>query len=114
MTRKMVGALILLIVSLRGASLVAGSRAEDEKKQASAVPSASKPDGDYVGSEVCATCHAEQQKSFVHTIMGNAMAHPKSAAGCARLRILPWAGQGPRGRGRRQGHHPGPLHQGFA
>ena len=33
---------------------------------------------DYVGTEVCVTCHAEQQKSFVHTIMGNAMAHPKT------------------------------------
>ena len=41
--------------------------------------------GDYVGSETCATCHAEQQKNFIHTIMGNAMAHPKSsldALGC--------------------------------
>src|SRR6476659_3907412 len=33
---------------------------------------------DYVGSEVCVTCHAGQQKSFVHTIMGNAMAHAKT------------------------------------
>lgn len=42
-------------------------------------------DGDYVGSEVCATCHAEQQQSFVHTVMGNAMAHAKggrAAGGC--------------------------------
>lgn len=28
---------------------------------------------DYVGTEVCITCHAEQNKSFEHTIMGNAM-----------------------------------------
>jgi Cytochrome c-type protein NrfB-like len=35
---------------------------------------------DYVGSEVCVTCHSEQQKSFEHTIMGNAlMAHPKTS-----------------------------------
>ena len=38
------------------------------------------PGSDYVGSEVCVTCHAEQGKSFEHTIMGNAMmAHPKTA-----------------------------------
>jgi len=38
------------------------------------------PSSDYVGSEVCVTCHAEQGKSFEHTIMGNAMmAHPKTA-----------------------------------
>jgi predicted CXXCH cytochrome family protein len=36
--------------------------------------------GDYVGSETCITCHAEQQKRFIHTPMGNAMmAHPKTA-----------------------------------
>src|SRR5262249_26898970 len=35
---------------------------------------------DYVGSEVCVTCHADQQKSFEHTIMGNAMMlHPKTS-----------------------------------
>jgi len=48
-------------------------------------PAPAKGDGDYVGTEVCVTCHAEQQKSFVHTIMGNAMARAKSgpaALGC--------------------------------
>jgi len=34
---------------------------------------------EYVGTEVCVTCHADQQKSFEHTIMGNAMmVHPKT------------------------------------
>ena len=67
---------------------------------------------DYVGTEVCVTCHADQQKSFEHTIMGNAMAHPK-IRGEAWLRILSWTGQGPRGRRRGQRHDPRPLHQGF-
>ncbi len=35
---------------------------------------------DYVGSEVCVTCHADQKKSFEHTIMGNTMMlHPKTS-----------------------------------
>ena len=36
-------------------------------------------DGDYVGSDTCVTCHDAQHKSFQHTIMGNAMAHARSA-----------------------------------
>jgi len=34
---------------------------------------------DYVGSEVCVTCHADQQKKFEHTPMGNAFSHPKTS-----------------------------------
>ena len=45
----------------------------------SSAQSSARGDGDYVGTEVCVTCHADQQKSFAHTIMGNAMAHPKTA-----------------------------------
>jgi len=61
-----------------------GAKAEAPAREAQA-KTPTQPDGDYVGSEVCATCHAEQQKSFVHTVMGNAMAHPKTpedARGC--------------------------------
>jgi predicted CXXCH cytochrome family protein len=95
MTRKLGFTLILLVMTLwvTGIAWAASpSRAHENRahennennKQAAAKPtpsepSAAKPDGDYVGSEVCATCHVEQQKSFVHTTMGNAMAHPKTA-----------------------------------
>src|ERR1051326_2300805 len=42
--------------------------------------SAATADTDYVGSEVCVTCHTDQQKSFEHTVMGNAMMlHPKTS-----------------------------------
>ena len=77
--------LLVMILGVDGIALAQNPGAADEnKKQTGAktsplAQSAAKPDGDYVGSEICATCHADQQKSFVHTIMGNAMAHPKSA-----------------------------------
>ena len=35
-------------------------------------------EGDYVGSEVCITCHADQGKHFQSTIMGKAFAHAKN------------------------------------
>ncbi len=41
-------------------------------------PAATQPDGDYVGSDVCQTCHEAQHKAFVHTVMGRAMSHPKT------------------------------------
>jgi DmsE family decaheme c-type cytochrome len=78
----------ILLVTILGAAGLGSTQnpaaAEDNKKppatkQSSPAPSATKADGDYVGSEICATCHAEQEKKFVHTIMGNAMAHSKSA-----------------------------------
>jgi DmsE family decaheme c-type cytochrome len=88
MTAKLRFALILLVTILGVAGLGSAQNptaTEDNKKPTAANPSspaqsAMKPDGDYVGPEVCATCHAEQEKKFVHTIMGNAMAHSKSAA----------------------------------
>ena len=93
MTRKLLFTLILLVVVLGISGLAltqAASGAEENKPPATAdrslaAPSSAKPDADYVGTHVCVTCHAEQQKSFVHTIMGNAMAHPKTdadAKGC--------------------------------
>ena len=35
-------------------------------------------EGDYVGSDVCITCHADQGKHFQSTIMGKAFAHAKN------------------------------------
>jgi DmsE family decaheme c-type cytochrome len=34
--------------------------------------------GDYVGSEVCTSCHEAEGKHFQATVMGKAFAHPKS------------------------------------
>src|SRR6476469_6279553 len=93
MTRKLLFTLILLVVVLGISGLAltqAASGAEENKPPATAdrshaAQSSAKPDGNYVGTDVCVTCHAEQQKSFVHTIMGNAMAHAKTdadAKGC--------------------------------
>ena len=35
-------------------------------------------EGDYVGSDVCITCHADQGKHFQSTVMGKAFAHAKN------------------------------------
>ena len=35
-------------------------------------------EGDYVGSDVCITCHADQGRHFQSTIMGKAFAHAKN------------------------------------
>jgi predicted CXXCH cytochrome family protein len=54
-----------------------GATAPTEKTPAN---SSSAPASDYVGGEVCVTCHTEQQKTFEHTIMGNSMMlHPKTS-----------------------------------
>ena len=93
MTRKFGRTLILLAITLGAWSIALaqsqGGAKEKETESSAELPHAApppaQPDGDYVGSDVCVTCHAEQQKNFVHTIMGNAMAHPKTlldARGC--------------------------------
>ena len=73
---------VLFVLMLAGTVTfsLARSSAQDNGKPAAAesAQSAAKGDGDYVGTEVCVTCHADQEKSFVHTIMGNAMAHPRT------------------------------------
>jgi predicted CXXCH cytochrome family protein len=83
MTRKLWCLIVLLVMTLGFAAQRSSGTADNGKqtapKSASLAKSGTGADGDYVGSEVCATCHAEQHKSFVHTIMGNAMAHPKTA-----------------------------------
>ena len=79
--------LVALALGIPGMAPAQSPAGTDETKKPAATepapaapsPSPAKPDSDYVGTEVCITCHAEQQKRFVHTIMGNAMAHPKSA-----------------------------------
>ena len=83
---------ILLVSALAGAAAMTVSRsAAQDKQPVAAEPSSAaaqppaQPEGDYVGTEVCVTCHADQEKSFVHTIMGNAMAHartPLEKLGC--------------------------------
>ena len=85
MTRKLVFVMILLAGTVRISGVASGQNQNSANEKPSGAqtsrpaPSPEKPDGDYVGSEVCVTCHAEQQKSFEHTIMGRAMAHAKSA-----------------------------------
>src|SRR5882672_3986383 len=87
MKRKLGYAHILLALALGipGTAMAQATSGADENKKPAATDASTaaqtspKPDGDYVGSEVCVTCHEEQHKSFMHTIMGNAMAHPKSA-----------------------------------
>ena len=75
----------LVFVVLAACAGIAAQSGPENKQSDRTQASAAKPDGDYVGSDVCVTCHADQQKSFIHTPMGNAMAHPKSsqdALGC--------------------------------
>lgn len=54
-------------------------------QEKSKAPAAKAPDGDYVGTEICITCHADQDQRFKNTVMGKAFAHPHSpeeARGC--------------------------------
>src|SRR6185369_14440646 len=41
-------------------------------------PALPQESGDYVGTEVCIACHADQGKHFQNTAMGKAFARPKS------------------------------------
>lgn len=66
------------------ATALAGAQSNSAAQQAKTQPAA-KSDGDYVGMETCVGCHEAQQKSYVNTIMGKSMAHPKTpweARGC--------------------------------
>src|SRR5579864_8756584 len=57
--------------------------APQEKAKA---PAPTGPDGDYVGSETCITCHDDQNRRFKNTVMGKAMLGnphtPEEARGC--------------------------------
>ncbi len=89
MMRRLVFTLILIAGAVGIPSLASGQTGAEEKKPdakaSQPAPSEAKPSGDYVGSDVCVTCHEAQQKSFIHTAMGNAFSHPKggeAALGC--------------------------------
>src|SRR5262250_1768733 len=86
--------LLCLVLPIR---VTAGQTAQDEAKlgaqekrkpaaQENAKAAASSlTDGDYVGSEVCITCHQDQDRRFKNTVMGRAFAHPHTpdeAHGC--------------------------------
>jgi len=66
----------VFLVLLTGLALLAcatpACAAVPEEKTASG----SKPDGDYVGSDTCKSCHEEQFRRFRNTPMGKAFAHP--------------------------------------
>ena len=59
------------------------SAAKDDKAKATTGSSAN---GDYVGSEVCLTCHEDQNRRFRNTVMGKVMLGnphtPEEARGC--------------------------------
>jgi DmsE family decaheme c-type cytochrome len=83
------------LLSILCAASFAGARPDDDPAP-SAYPARANPsarpqkgsgggDGDYVGSDTCITCHADQERRFKDTVMGKAMAHPKTpeeARGC--------------------------------
>ena len=86
------GASIVVILS---AGSMAGARPDDKPAPPSDSTRVSPPanpqkgpgggDGDYVGSETCIACHADQERRFKDTVMGKAMAHPRTpeeARGC--------------------------------
>ena len=87
-----VAVLFLLPVSLRGGDRdqAKESAPASQDKTASAAPGAKAPpsanaDGDYVGTEVCITCHEDQNHRFKNTVMGKIMARPRTpleARGC--------------------------------
>src|SRR5579872_6659857 len=56
---------VALIALLPGLSRAGAASAETGKKQAAVAPKAATPDsGEFVGSDVCATCHADVAKKF--------------------------------------------------
>ncbi len=74
-------ATVLLIVP---AVLIAAGRPNRTPQSAgssqAATPApASSNAGDYVGSDVCVTCHEDQQRRFRTTVMGRAFEHPRTA-----------------------------------
>ena len=89
--------LIVVVLFVPSVTLRGGDRdqAKDstpaaQAKPASTAPGAKAPpaangDGDYVGTEVCITCHEDQNHRFKNTIMGKVMARPRTpleARGC--------------------------------
>src|SRR5947209_7372812 len=69
---RILNAIFLLVVL---AVLVPGRVTAQEQAKPAAQAAAS---SDYVGSDTCTTCHADQGKHFSATVMGHAFAHPKT------------------------------------
>src|ERR1700758_2450479 len=89
-TGRLFKALVVFLFLVFAVHLIAGQDTQEAPKSAatqaktdSTVPAGG--DGDYVGSDVCVTCHEIQGRRFNHTAMGKAMAHPRTpdeAHGC--------------------------------
>jgi DmsE family decaheme c-type cytochrome len=87
-----VAVLFVLPVTFRGGDRdqAKDSTPAAQAKIASTAPGAKAPpaanaDGDYVGTEVCITCHEDQNHRFKNTVMGKVMARPRTpleARGC--------------------------------
>jgi len=69
-----VSACLVAVVLATVISTRASSREQSKVAQAAAV----KAGDDYVGSDTCLICHADQGKHFQNTVMGKAFAHPKN------------------------------------
>jgi DmsE family decaheme c-type cytochrome len=85
---RVLGLAVLLLFSPSNSSS-AGEREQTSKPTAAQPANQAKtgaaPSGDYVGSEVCVTCHEDQQRRFKNTVMGKVMARPRTeweARGC--------------------------------
>ena len=72
--------------NLASSSPTETARANQTQETGTAAKGAdSKADGDYVASDTCVTCHADQGRRFNKTTMGKAMARPHTpdeAHGC--------------------------------
>ena len=78
---KLIALLLPMLLSIR---LIAGQSTPEatnthatQEKAKSAGPSGNA--GGYVGSEVCITCHEDQNRRFKNTPMGRAMANPHTS-----------------------------------
>lgn len=78
---------ILVALLVIGAALLLQLQARAQEKQAAkgatthsaaTVKPAAATTSDYVGSDTCITCHADEQERFKHTAMGKAFANPKT------------------------------------
>lgn len=79
----------LVLVLALSSPAAAGERAQASKPAAAPAATQAKAggaaDGDYVGSETCIACHADQDRRYKNTVMGKIMARPRTpleARGC--------------------------------